>query len=188
MEIIQLNNSQISIKWSSVPNAVSYKVFVTGLGAKDTNKYETRTNDTNFTQSNLVVGSYYRVLVQWQDASGNLTDVEPSFLCRVGNGGTGVIVCDLVGVEFYESITSGTFTVSGTINADGCLLVNLPAFLAQDLQYVAVYRLGSPYAENQYGSHFFPITTDTMLAISIANSDMTGPNDNITITLYPFKG
>ncbi len=188
MEIIQLNNSQISIKWSIVPEATLYKVFVTGLGANDTNTYETRTTSPSHTQVNLTVGSYYRVLVQWQDAAGNLTDIEPSFLCRVGNGGSGTLVCDLVGIEFYQSITSGTLTVSGTINGNDCLLVSLPSFLPQDLQYVAVYRLGSPYAENQYGSHFFPITTDTMLAISVANSNMTGPNDNITITLYPFKG
>lgn len=188
MEIIQLNNSQISIKWSAVPNAVCYKTFITGLGANDTNKYEIRTNDAACMQSNLVVGSYYRVLVQWQDTFGNLTDVEPSLLCRVGNGGTCIIVCDLVRIDFYESITSGALTISGTINANNCLLVSLPSFATPDLQYVAVYRLGNPYGENQYGSHFFPITADSMLAISIVQSDLTRPNDNITITLYPFRG
>lgn len=189
MQIHELNNSEISISWEAIAEAVSYKVLIKGLGARDMQIYDTDTSETNHIQSSLVVGSYYSVFVSWKDASNNYTAVAPPFICRVGNGGTGVVIDEFECVfAYYEPITSGAISTSATINADGCILINLPDFGSTDLQYALIYELGSPYTEKKYGVHLFPITDDTKLAVSILPSSLTSPDDTIDITLYPYRG
>lgn len=188
MQIQELNDSQIQIQWESVSGAVLYKVIISGLGANDTEVYENTTSETTYRQAGLEVGNYYSVLVKWKDSMGVYTDVEPSFLCSVGNGGPVVVVNGEIGITYYEGISSGGIPTGATINEDGNILLSLPSFASGDLQYALVYSLGSPYNEGQYAFNLYPITEDTKVAVSILPSSTTSPEDYIDITLYPYRG